>query len=68
MVPHGCAHLDVCLPRALCAEGGVYYTDQQFHPIGTSEDGVTLTHAQALLKFEHFIRNYQESGGRLMYL
>ncbi len=52
----------------LSAEGGVFYTDQQFHPIGASEDGVSLTHTQALQQFGEFIKTYQESGGRLLYL
>lgn len=46
----------------------MFYTDQQFHPIGASDDGVSLTHAQALQQFSEFIRTYQESGGRQLYL
>ena len=49
------------------AEGGVFYTDQQFHPIG-AEDGVSLTNAQALQQFVEFIESYRESGGRQLYL
>jgi hypothetical protein len=51
----------------LPAEGTVYYTDQQLHLIG-SEDGVSLTHAQALRQFQEFIETYQESGGKHLYL
>ena len=67
--PGGLRH--VAPPSTLCsllrAEGGVFYTDQQFHPIG-AEDGVSLTNAQALGQFMEFIKTYKESGGRQLYL
>jgi hypothetical protein len=43
-----------------CAEGGVYYSDQQFVSAGAAADEAPLpSRAQALSKFGEFIRTFQ---------
>lgn len=44
----------------LCAEGGVYYSDQQFVSAGgAGEEAALPQRAQALSKFGEFIRTFQ---------
>ena len=48
-----------CSSRGV-AEGGVYYSDQQFVSAGAGDDAPSLTRQQALVKFGEFIRTFQE--------
>lgn len=55
-----------CPSLLLTAEGGVYYSDQQFVSAGAAADEAPLpSRAQALAKFGEFIRTFQTDQKQL---